>query len=572
MKKLLKNFSIRKKLITSHGIIALLSVLCATLALVGIAGLIANLTTIQKDAMSCVEAAGDLMYASADIERSILGIISDGSTEHYSRLEKTIDADVDTIHAAFTTLENALTAFHADETAGPLCTQLSQLFKESESVRGQVMAHLRDGNFTAAHALYLSDYRVSLSNIISSAGTLKTMISTAANDYCLNALRVNNMGVMVIIVLIVISLILGTYLTHIVSNSIRLPVKELMGVSSEMREGHLSAAKNITYQSKDELGSLASSLQETLLFLHSYVQEISDILHTVANGDLSAEESSLSEFRGDFASIRESLAYILNHLNLTLGGIQDVTGQVNIGAVQIADGAQALAQGASEQAASVEELSSAVNDISQQINNTAANSATAMEISRSTSEKAQLCNEQMNHMTAAMDDISAKASQINKIVKDIEDIAFQTNLLALNAAVEAARAGVAGRGFAVVADEVRNLAAKSAAASQNTSALIGDTVSAVNNGTRVLSDTAETLALVVDGSLSASELAGRIADAAASQATAVAQISQSIETISSVVSTTSSTAEESAAASQELSGQAAMLSSMVERFRLRTNR
>ena len=572
MKKLLKNFSIRKKLITSHGIIALLSVICATLALVGIAGLIANLTTIQKDAMSCVEAAGDLMYASADIERSILGIISDGSTEHYSRLEKTIDADVDTIHAAFTTLENALTAFHADETAGPLCTQLSQLFKESESVRGQVMAHLRDGNFTAAHALYLSDYRVSLSNIISSAGTLKTMISTAANDYCLNALRVNNMGVMVIIVLIVISLILGTYLTHIVSNSIRLPVKELMGVSSEMREGHLSAAKNITYQSKDELGSLASSLQETLLFLHSYVQEISDILHTVANGDLSAEESSLSEFRGDFASIRESLAYILNHLNLTLGGIQDVTGQVNIGAVQIADGAQALAQGASEQAASVEELSSAVNDISQQINNTAANSATAMEISRSTSEKAQLCNEQMNHMTAAMDDISAKASQINKIVKDIEDIAFQTNLLALNAAVEAARAGVAGRGFAVVADEVRNLAAKSAAASQNTSALIGDTVSAVNNGTRVLSDTAETLALVVDGSLSASELAGRIADAAASQATAVAQISQSIETISSVVSTTSSTAEESAAASQELSGQAAMLSSMVERFRLRTNR
>ena len=572
MKKLLKNFSIRKKLITSHGIIALLSVLCATLALVGIAGLIANLTTIQKDAMSCVEAAGDLMYASADIERSILGIISDGSTEHYSRLEKTIDADVDTIHAAFTTLENALTAFLADETAGPLCTQLSQLFKESESVRGQVMAHLRDGNFNAAHALYLSDYRVSLSNIISSAGTLKTMISTAANDYCLNALRVNNMGVMVIIVLIVISLILGTYLTHIVSNSIRLPVKELMGVSSEMREGHLSAAKNITYQSKDELGSLASSLQETLLFLHSYVQEISDILHTVANGDLSAEESSLSEFRGDFASIRESLAYILNHLNLTLGGIQDVTGQVNIGAVQIADGAQALAQGASEQAASVEELSSAVNDISQQINNTAANSATAMEISRSTSEKAQLCNEQMNHMTAAMDDISAKASQINKIVKDIEDIAFQTNLLALNAAVEAARAGVAGRGFAVVADEVRNLAAKSAAASQNTSALIGDTVSAVNNGTRVLSDTAETLALVVDGSLSASELAGRIADAAASQATAVAQISQSIETISSVVSTTSSTAEESAAASQELSGQAAMLSSMVERFRLRTNR
>ena len=124
----------------------------------------------------------------------------------------------------------------------------------------------------------------------------------------------------------------------------------------------------------------------------------------------------------------------------------------------------------------------------------------------------------------------------------------------------------------MVADEVRNLAAKSAEASQNTSVLIGDTVQAVNNGTRVLADTAHSLAVVVDGSLSASELASRIADAAASQASAVVQISQSIESISGVVNTTSSTAEESAAASEELSGQATTLSSMVERFRLRAHR
>jgi len=263
------------------------------------------------------------------------------------------------------------------------------------------------------------------------------------------------------------------------------------------------------------------------------------------------------------------LTYILSNLNATLGDIHLAAGQVNSGAIQIASGAQSLAQGASEQAASIEELSSAVGDISDQIKKTALNATSAMETTQTTSEQALECNRQMHHMMSAMDDITEKASQISKIVKTIEDIAFQTNILALNAAVEAARAGAAGKGFAVVADEVRSLAAKSAEASQNTSVLIGGTVDAVSNGTKVLAETAESLNIVVEGSQSASELASQIAQAAASQASAVTQISQSIEQISGVVNTTSSTAEESAAASQELSGQAALLSNQLDRFKLR---
>lgn len=372
-----------------------------------------------------------------------------------------------------------------------------------------------------------------------------------------------------------LSIIIGMTIIAIIASiliirMITKPVFEIDQVARKIADGNLDEA--INYTSKDELGKLSMNFNKTVSRLRDYVHyidKISSVLNQIAKGNLSFELTY--EYAGEFEKIKDALNNISSSLNGTLGEISKSADQVASSSAQVSSGSQALSQGATEQAASVQELAATITEISNHIQRNAENAKIANHQAIETEKELEQGKQQMVSMTEAMNQIDQSSSEIGKIIKTIEDIAFQTNILALNAAVEAARAGAAGKGFAVVADEVRNLASKSAVASKNTSDLIEATISAVQRGTSIAKETAESLDSIVVSSEKSAGLITEISKASQEQAYSVSQVTQGIDQISSVVQTNSATAEESAATSEELSSQAQLLKNLISRFKLSDN-
>ena len=370
----------------------------------------------------------------------------------------------------------------------------------------------------------------------------------------------------VIILLVAAGVLCSVYVVR----SITSPVKEIDQVAKNIAAGNLD--EEIRYSSRDELGTLAVNFNSTVSRLRDYVNyidEISKVLDQVAEGNLVFQLTY--DYAGEFAKVKTALTNISDSLNNTMAQISQSSDQVASGSEQVSDGAQALSQGATEQASSIEELAATVNEISSQVKQNADNAQNASNRVNEVGNEAAESNRRMQDMLSAMGEISERSSEIGKIIKTIEDIAFQTNILALNAAVEAARAGEAGKGFAVVADEVRNLASKSAEASKNTAALIESSLKAVENGTKIADETAMSLNEVVTGVQDVTGTINEISSASEAQARSISQVTQGIDQISSVIQTNSATAEESAAASEELSGQAQILKNLVSQFRLKSS-
>lgn len=276
-----------------------------------------------------------------------------------------------------------------------------------------------------------------------------------------------------------------------------------------------------------------------------------------------------ADLKGVFAEIREAMGNTVENLDGIIRTIKTSSTAVDAASIEMATATRELASRTESSASDLETASAAIEELSSTIASVADSASTANKEADQISRKARDGNDVVKSAVEAMQRIRSSSSEIAPITKMIDEISFQTNLLALNASVEAARAGAAGRGFAVVAGEVQNLAARSAKAAKDISALIEQNSTHIASGVALVEDSGRQLEEISDGISDVSAMISSVAAAVRQQSSAIADISNTTTSLDQTMQENSAMVEQTATVTEMLKTNAENLTRGIARFRLR---
>jgi twitching motility protein PilJ len=397
----------------------------------------------------------------------------------------------------------------------------------------------------------------------------------------------------------------------VLARRITRPITLLVAAAQRVGRGDLTETVPVT--SRDEIGELAQTFNDTVVRLRSQVQteaerdderrrreELQESIIRFLDTAMEISQGDLTK-RGDVTS--GVLGNVVDAINLMVAEIGAIIADVRVAAMQVsvsanqmtdstgrmAQGAQAQAREAGQVAASVEVLTQSVRQVAESARGSAQAAREALDAAQKGDSAVRDSLQGMQRIRSEVQSISKKIKslgdrslEISEIVDTIEDIASQTNLVALNAAIEAAGAGEAGLRFAVVADEVRKLAERSAKATKDIAVLIknvqSDTQEAVvvmeqgtqevESGYRMTVQAGESLKAISDVSHRSAELAEDISRATQQQVRGAENVAQAMQSIQAVAAQTEQGVLEARRTVDELARLAEELTASLARFKL----
>lgn len=350
---------------------------------------------------------------------------------------------------------------------------------------------------------------------------------------------------------------------NVVSASLK-PLEELSRVSEDVRNGKLGHSSG--YRAMDEIGSLCRALELSNDTIKEYIDDISEKLEKVAQGDLTVEVTG--DYVGDFAPLKDAINNIICSMKNAIQVISEASESVHTSAQNVQCGAGSLEE-------DVENVMEIVGNIEKQIDGVQNSFVESMnhvkeagELSGNAIVYLEEGNEALADLVGAMNEIKDKSNSISAIIGIINEIAAQTNLLALNASIEAARAGEAGRGFSVVADSVRSLAEQTSSAAAQTTALIAESETAVNKGNRIVKATTEKMEHIVAITNDVNSKIRGISACIEEENNTVRNMKKAVDNMGAFTTNTQATSEECVALSAILNEQADSMQNAVKKFNI----